>query len=447
MSVEFGGGSAGDWSAGQTTRDADRQVITNLYDTYAAHLFDYCAGVLRHPAAAADAVQDTLISADALIGKLRDPDRLRVWLYAIARRQCLSELPRGSEMVTPDEYFADHVGVIDADTAEFDFPDAESEARARETLLVVTAALDGLSGQDQEVISLAFRHGIGGADLAAVLGVSGHRAQAMLSGASARFEESADAFTVLRAGWAACPELESIVGEWDPASLQLTPELRKRLSRHIGSCDNCTRNRGDIFGPELLGAVPLAVLPAVLREQITSTAFDAEPGSYRRAIARRVGKLDEDGFPVQPQAWRKLPLALAASAAVVVLIAAAAMFHQLTSASAVGDKTGTAAAATASPRSASANTSLSLPTARKHHAARHTRTPFPGQLGPAPVPSSVLPVPTPSPTPSRTPSPTPTHSKKPTPTPTTPTPTPTTPTPTPTTPTPTDTGTPTTFPP
>ncbi len=266
MSVEFGGGSAGAWSAGQATHDADRQVITNLYDTYAAHLFDYCARVLRHPAAAADAVQDTLISADALISKLRDPERLRVWLYTIARRQCLSELPRGTEMVTPDEYFADHAGVFDADTAEFDFPDAEAEARARETLLVLTAALDGLSGQDQEVVSLAFRHGIGGADLAAVLGVSGRRAQAMLSGASARFEESADAFTVLRAGWAACPALESIVGEWDPASLQLTPELRKRLSRHIGSCDNCTRNRGDIFGPELLGAVPLAVLPAALSE-------------------------------------------------------------------------------------------------------------------------------------------------------------------------------------
>ncbi len=447
MSVEFGGGSAGAWSAGHATHDADRQVITNLYDTYAAHLFDYCARVLRHPAAAADAVQDTLISADALISKLRDPERLRVWLYAIARRQCLSELPRGTEMVTPDEYFADHAGVFDADTAEFDFPDAEAEARARETLLVVTAALDGLSGQDQEVVSLAFRHGIGGADLAAVLGVSGRRAQAMLSGASARFEESADAFTVLRAGWAACPALESIVGEWDPASLQLTPELRKRLSRHIGSCDNCTRNRGDIFGPELLGAGPLAVLPAVLREQMTSTVFDAELGSYRRSVARRVGKLDEDGFPVQPQARRKLPLALAASAAVVVLIAAAAMFHQLTSASAAGGKTGTTAAATASPGSASASTSLSLPTARKHHAARHTPTPFPGQLGPAPAPSSVLPLPTPTPTPTRKPSPTPTHSKKPTPTPTTPTPTPTTPTPTPTTPTPTDTGTPTTFPP
>src|SRR6266567_1808687 len=87
MSVEIGGGFAEVWSAGQAPREADRQVITNLYDTYAVHLFDYCAGVLRNPAAAADAVQDTLIAADAQIGKLRDPERLRVWLYCIARRQ------------------------------------------------------------------------------------------------------------------------------------------------------------------------------------------------------------------------------------------------------------------------------------------------------------------------------------------------------------------------
>src|SRR6266705_5490331 len=128
MSVEFGGGSTGAWSAGHATHDADRQVITNLYDTYAVHLFDYCARVLRHPAAAADAVQDTLIAADAQIGKLRDPERLRVWLYCIARRQCLSDLPRGSESITPDEISAGYRVTIDANTGDFEFPDVDSEA-------------------------------------------------------------------------------------------------------------------------------------------------------------------------------------------------------------------------------------------------------------------------------------------------------------------------------
>lgn len=442
MSVEFGGGSAEVWSVGQAPREADRRVITNLYDTYAAQLFDYCAGVLRNPAGAADAVQDTLIAADAQIGKLRDPARLRAWLYCIARRQCLSDLPRGTEAITPDDLFAEQAGPSGADTAEFEFPDVEAEALAKETLLIVAAARDGLSEQDQEVVSLAFRHGIAGADLAAVLGTSGRRAAAALSGASTRFEESADAVTVLRAGWAACPVLETIVGEWNPASPQLTPELSKRLARHISSCDDCVRSRGDIFGPELLAALPLPVLPAELREQITRTVFDTEPGSYRRSVARRIGKLDDDGFPVQPQAGRNLPKAMAASAALVVLIVGGVMFHELTSASAVGSKT-TAAVATNSPTPASASASVSLPTVRKSHGRRHRHKPAPSQLGPVPSPTGVLLFPTPTPSPTA-PSPKPSHSKKPSPKPThtktptpTPTPTPTTPTPTPTTPTPT----------
>jgi RNA polymerase sigma factor (sigma-70 family) len=441
MSVEFGGGSAEVWSVGQAPREADRQVITNLYDTYAAQLFDYCSAILRNPAAAADALQDTLIAADTLIGKLPDPGRLRVWLYCIARRQCLSELPRGSETLTPDVFFA---GPTSEDTAAFEFPDVDAEALAKETVLVVRAALDGLSDEDHEVVSLAYRHGIDGADLATVLGISGRRAAALLSEAGDRFEESSDAVCMLRAGWAACPVLETIVGEWDPAAPQLTPELRKRLTRHINSCDDCSRSRGDIFGPELLGALPLTVLPEELRGHITRTAFDTEPGSYRRSVARRVGKLADDGFPAQAhQARRNLPKAMAASAALVVLVVGGVMFHQLTSASAVGSKP--TAARSGTPTSAPSSAPASVPLIQKGHAGRHAH-----KHGPTPTPTSVVPFPTPTPT-GVAPTPTPTHSKKPTPTPThskkpTPTPTPTTPTPTPTTPTPTPT-TPTPTPP
>ncbi len=421
MSVEFGGGSAEVWSVGRAPREADRQVITSLYDNYAVHLFDYCTGVLRDPAAAADLMQDTLIAADAQIGKLRDPERLRVWLYCIARRQYLSDLPRGAQTPAPDDLFAEQVGPPDADTAEFEFPDVDAEALAKETLLVVAAALGGLSDQDQEVVSLVFRHGIVGADLAAVLGTSGRRAAALLASASTRFEESADAITVLRACWAACPTLETIVGEWDPASPQLTPELRKRLTRHIGSCDECARGRGDIFGPELLAALPLAVLPAELREHVTRTVFDTEPGSYRRSVARRIGKLDDDGFPIQSQAGRNLPKVMAVSAALVVLIVGGVMFHELTSASAVGSKPA-AAVASNSPTPASASASVSLPTVGKSHGRPHRPKPSPGQLGLTP-PGPVLPVPAPSPTASPTPShakkpsPKPTHTKKPSPSP------------------------------
>ena len=55
--------------------------LTEAYDKY-------CLASLGEPAEAADAVQDTFVIAAARLADLREPDRLRAWLYALARNQC-----------------------------------------------------------------------------------------------------------------------------------------------------------------------------------------------------------------------------------------------------------------------------------------------------------------------------------------------------------------------
>ena len=62
--------------------------LAAAYDRYAAALHTYCRTLLAEPADAADAVQDTFIVAAAKLDGLRDPDRLRPWLYAVARNEC-----------------------------------------------------------------------------------------------------------------------------------------------------------------------------------------------------------------------------------------------------------------------------------------------------------------------------------------------------------------------
>jgi RNA polymerase sigma factor (sigma-70 family) len=445
MSAEFGGGCTEDRLAADAPIGASQSTVTQLYDQYAAHLLDYCVSILRDPVAAADGLQDTLIAADAQMGKLRDPDRLRVWLYAIARRQCLSNVARGSGISTPADFFQDLPAPGDDDTAEIELPDVEAEARDRQKLLIVMAAMDGLSDSDREVLNLAFRHAIHSADLAVVLGVSGRRAGALLTGACSRFEESSTAAVVLGAGWAGCQALEAIVGVWDSGSATLTPPLRKRLTRHIDSCDRCTRIRGGwVFGPELLADVPVVAPPLALRERITKTVLDTEPGSYRRGVTRRIGQLDDDGFPVQPKDRRGALWGIAAAAALVVLIGAGALIYQLTSARTAAQNRTATTVATGSPTPDPASSSLTASSAVRNHAGRAARSPFPGQLGPSlqagvlPVPPPVLPSQSPSPSPTRShkpkPSPSPSRSHKPKPSPS-PTPTPTstsTPTPTPT---------------
>ena len=454
MSVDFGVGSAEDRDTPERPRAGDRRVFAHVYDTYAPHLFDYCAGVLRNPAAAANAVQDTLIAADTQIGKLRDYERLPVWLYAIARRQCTSEQASRAEAATADEYdneydlseeyfdsagFDDDAGFDSAGWAGPDwsragldgagFDDAESGtggAKAQghdiQTLLVVKAALNGLSDRDREVLNLAFRHGVDDAGIAATLGISAGRAHALVSSASTRFEKSAAVVAMLSRGWARCTVLADIAGGTDPAIPRLTPSLLERLTRHIGSCGSCSQNRGyKVFSPDLLGTVPLATPPAALRFRITSTAADAKAESYRRRVVRRIGSLDKDGFPVQSARQRSMTIAMAASsAALVVLIVGGAVLYKHTFASPAHPRATAAAAASGTAPSSSSPSSAAHARRIAH---RQALSPFPGGLfGPSPGPAGVPPIPSPSSS-GTSPSPKPKHSRSPSPPPTSPPPT------------------------
>ncbi len=67
---------------------ADPAGMAMAYDRYARGLYGYCHWLLREPADAAAAVQDTFIIAATASSSLPDAAKLRPWLYAIARREC-----------------------------------------------------------------------------------------------------------------------------------------------------------------------------------------------------------------------------------------------------------------------------------------------------------------------------------------------------------------------
>ncbi len=453
MSVESGGGSTEDARMAEALRDAGHHVFAHLYETYAARLFDYCEGMLGDETAATDAVQDSLVAVDAQIGKLPDPDRLRVSLYSEARRQCVSkptrraQPSRGAGPATVDEFIAEQAGPGGA-------------ATGLETTSVAAAASGRLANRDREVLNLAFRHGIEGADLAAVLGVSPRRARTMLAEASSRFRKSAAVVAVLRSDLAGCAALAAIAGKGDAAPPPLTAELRRRLTRHLESCPQCTGQREDqVFAPEMLATVPLMTPPPILRLRITRTALAL--GTYRRGVAARVGAAGGNVMPVRLRAERGLPHAMVVSClGLVILAVPGALIYQL--AAGPGARRGPVAAQVAAgiQSPASASSSLISPNlAPQQGPVRPVRRPrLPSLPGLGPTPIGVLPVPSPgqsglppvplpphtTPPPSSPPGPAPPTTTPPkTPPPTTPPPTtppPTTPPPTtppPTTPPPT----------
>src|ERR1700709_2367602 len=70
----------------------DRSAFAAIYDRYADRLHDFCIGLLRDRDAAADCVQDAFCTAATKLPQLRDPDKLRPWLYSIARNEALRHL-------------------------------------------------------------------------------------------------------------------------------------------------------------------------------------------------------------------------------------------------------------------------------------------------------------------------------------------------------------------
>src|SRR5690606_32973206 len=78
----------------------DARGLAGAYREYGDRLYTYCRGMLGDQDAAADAVHATFVVACQRIGQRREPDRLRSWLYAIARNECLRQLRGQSRRVS-----------------------------------------------------------------------------------------------------------------------------------------------------------------------------------------------------------------------------------------------------------------------------------------------------------------------------------------------------------
>ena len=296
----------------------DPAGLAAAYDSYAAALHGYCRSLLAEPADAADAVQDTFVVAAAKLGALRDPDRLRPWLYAVARNECYRRLRGRARLASLEE-----AGEV-TDPAQTE-PRGADQAALKE---LVTSAVAALNPGDREVIELSLRHDLSGADLAGALGVPVNQAHALASRARAQLERSLGALLVARTGRKSCTELDAILAGWNGT---LTILLRKRISRHVESCETCReRKRRELSPAVLFSTLPLVTLPRGLRQQVLRLVSDASPGaaSYRDLVVRRAGRFGPLGFPVQvSQAGRgrrhgQLSRAVLFAAAAALIVAA-----------------------------------------------------------------------------------------------------------------------------
>lgn len=287
------------------TAAGDRNAFAEIYDRYADKLHDFCIGMLRDRDSAADCVQDAFCIVSTSLGGLREPEKLRPWLYSIVRNEAHKRLRELKRERPTDE-----------------MPDVESHdagpatmAQRLELANLISEAAGGLSDRDQAVLELAYRQGLDGPELAMALGVTQTNANTMVGRLRETIERSLGALLVARriqANPASCPELASVLHGWDGKFNIL---MRKRIARHIESCEACEDLRSRSVNPAaLLGAPVFIPAPAWLKNsvmrdfELTSASHGMEnQNSFNSAATQMAPKIDQSRFASEHPAPQSQP--------------------------------------------------------------------------------------------------------------------------------------------
>ena len=258
-------------------RSGDQGAFADIYDRYADRIHDFCHSILRDRHEAADAMQDTFVLASQRMGQLREPAKLRSWLFAIARHEALRSAKARSRAIPTEDAGAD---LAAADAAPDDIVSGQDAGA------IVWEAAAGLSMRDQALLDLHVRQGLDGQELADAIGTTASHAYVLTHRLREQVERSIGALLVARLG--------------------------------RDDCEICSERRKILTSPlSLLAAFAAVPAPIALREitiERMRGATTTQPvGRWSRPSAR-------GGFPPSmfPKRRRQRALAVAATAMLLV---------------------------------------------------------------------------------------------------------------------------------
>ncbi len=300
-------------------RSGDSSAFGAIYDRYADRLYGFCYSMLRDREEAADATHDVFLRASQRLDQLREPSRLRSWLFAIARNEVISRTRKRSRQ-------------SDAEVPEMaaDQPSPDEGIAGAELQALVWEAAASLQPRDRELLELHLREGLERKELADVLGVEVPHLHVLMSRMRTRMEKAMGSLLVARLGRDECEDLQRLLSGWDGT---FSVQVRSKVTRHIENCDVCTRKRAALLAPSsLAAAMPIIAAPASLRELTMLSVSMGGPasGSNRSGAAETKDpwSYGDDGFP-QALAYGGASIGPASGASRVSLwgvVAAVALF-------------------------------------------------------------------------------------------------------------------------
>ncbi len=229
-------------------RAGDRDALAAIYDRYADPLYDLCSSVLRDPDAAFDAMVDTFVLAALELYRLRKPDKLESWLFALTREHLLARnIPIG----------VDHHAEFDGQTGG---------AAAVGAGAIVWEAVSWLPPRDRILLDLHARQPLDDRGVAAALGVSLPHAVARIRDLDEKVERLMSALLVARLSRPGCPPLERLIASED----QQHPDVWLRhVASHVDVCRTCLLWREDQPSAiQLIKDVPSEPAPLEVRDEV-----------------------------------------------------------------------------------------------------------------------------------------------------------------------------------
>ncbi|MFI6982180.1 sigma-70 family RNA polymerase sigma factor [Embleya sp. NPDC050154] len=224
-----------------------------------------------------DVVQETMLRAVSGLGGLRDPERFRSWLVAIAINQVRRRYARRTTTTALDEIaeYPDPAG----DFADLTILRLGLSGQRRD----VAEATRWLDPDTRELLALWWLEAAGTltrAELAAALDLPATHVAVRVQ----RMKEQLEAARVVVRALAAdprCAEVAALITPWEGRP---TPLWRKRISRHARACGTCGAHRHGLAPVEgLLAGLallpPTAVLLRLLAQAPWAAAGTAGPGA------------------------------------------------------------------------------------------------------------------------------------------------------------------------
>ncbi|MGW7400778.1 sigma-70 family RNA polymerase sigma factor [Streptomyces cyaneofuscatus] len=398
-------------------RKGDQEAKDRLVAAYLPLLYNVVGRALNGHADVDDVVQETVLRMLRSLPELRDPERFRSWLVAIAMNEIRRHWREGQSGTVSAGRLDDALDLADprADFVELTILRLGLTGQRRQ----VAEATRWLDEDDRALLSLWWLETAGQlsrAEVAAALELSAQHTAVRVQRMKAQLEAARVVVGALAAD-PPCVLLEDILAGWDGVPSAL---WRKRLARHARECTVCSGHGSGLVPAEGL-LVGLALVPvagaagaAVAPELLTTAAHltvDSAAGAGR--AERRRGQVRR----------RRRNSAIAAVVAVAALGTGGAAVHLYTdgeerdattlsagvptdgatlptSAAPSPTRTAPSPSASASSASPSASASPSKSPSRKPKPkpspTKSTRPPAPSTAAPAPKPP---PPPAPAPAP------------------------------------------------